>query len=245
MYYLSTIEDYRNEILLKLTGDGFIECELDNDKIDAIINSALRELQRYITSTNLVTIPYKKCINLSDPKDTAGVELKVNTVVMIYRTSELSSGSSSMDPMEVAQWQLLSGMGNMMYFQDAVYNYGAWTTLQQIRNTTSTDLAFRYDKNTDKLYINISTGTPDKITIEYIPIFESVEEIKSEYWKDMLLRLSVAITKVTLGRIRSRYTQSNALWNGDGETMLAEGKEELTSLRDMLLQNSELVYPID
>lgn len=133
----------------------------------------------------------------------------------------------------------------MTNFQDAVYNYGAWSTLQQIRNTTSTDLSFRYDKNTDRLYINTSTGTPDRITIEYIPIFESVEEIKSEYWKDMLLRLSVALTKVTLGRIRSRYTQSNALWQGDGETMLSEGKEELTALREMLLQNSELVYPID
>lgn len=103
MYYLSSIEDYRKEILLKLTGDGFIDCELTDDKIDDIINSALRELQRYITSTNLVTIPFKNCIDLSNKEDTGGVQLKVNTVVMLYRTSELGGSSSSMDPMQVAQ----------------------------------------------------------------------------------------------------------------------------------------------
>ena len=61
----------------------------------------------------------------------------------------------------------------------------------------------------------------------------------------MLMRLAVALTKVTVGRIRSRYTQSNALWQGDGDTILSEGKEELNNLREMLLQNSELTYPID
>jgi hypothetical protein len=168
---------------------------------------------------------------------------------MVYRTEDLAGTTTddggTSDPMQVAQWQLLSGMGNIMYFQDAVYNYGAWTTLQQMRNTTSTDLSFRFDKDSSKLYINVSNGTPGKITLEYIPIIHSVEEIKSPYWIDMLMRLTVALTKVTVGRIRTRYTQSNALWQGDGDTILSEGREELNNLREMLLQNSELTYPID
>ena len=61
----------------------------------------------------------------------------------------------------------------------------------------------------------------------------------------MLMRLSIALTKVTLGRIRTRYTQANALWTQDGDTILAEGRDELNSLREMLLANSELTYPID
>ena len=168
---------------------------------------------------------------------------------MVYRTDELSgavsSTESTSDPMQVAQWQLVSGLGNLMYFQDAVYNYGAWNTLQQIKNTTSTDLAFRFDKDSNKLYINVSNGTPADITIESIPIIHNVDEIKSPYWIDVLFRLSIALTKVTVGRVRTRYTQSNALWQGDGDTILQEGREELSNLRDMLLQNSELTYPID
>lgn len=242
------IDDFRDEIRLKLTGD-ILESELDDDTLNKIIKSALRELQRYINHSRLITIPYKSCIDLSNPEDTNNVSIDVNSVVMVYRTEDLAGtttgdGTTS-DPMQVAQWQLLSGMGNIMYFQDAVYNYGAWTTLQQMRNTTSTDLAFRFDKDSNKLYINVPNGTPANITIEYIPVIHDVDEIKSTYWIDMLMRLAIALTKVTVGRIRTRYTQSNALWQGDGDTILAEGKEELNNLREMLLQNSELTYPID
>lgn len=244
---MTSLQDVRDEIKLKLTGD-LLEFELTDDTLDKVINSAIRELQRYITTTRLITIPFKQCIDLSDPDYTNGEKLNVNYVVMIYRKDELggdTTSSSSYDPMQVAQWQMLSGMGNLKYFQDAVYNYSSWTTLQQIRNTTSTDLAFKFDKVTKKLYINTSTGTPDYITIEYIPVIESVDEIQSEYWEDILVRLSLALTKVTVGRIRSRYTQSNALWQGDGETILQEGQEELKELRQALLDNSELYFPID
>ena len=244
------LSDYRDEIKLKLTGD-LLETELDDNTIDRVIKSSLRELQRYISSSNLITIPYKQCIDLSNPEDTRGQQIKVNSVISVYRTEDLSgnsttTGQASMtDPMQVAQWQLLSGMGNLNYFQDAVYNYSAWTTLEQIRNTTSTDLAFKFDKSTNKLYINVSEGTPSNITIEYIPIFQDVSEVTSDYWIDILMRLSLAQTKVTLGRIRTRYVQSNALWSQDGATILQEGKEELDNIRQMLLDNSELTYPID
>lgn len=246
---MTSLEEIREEIKLKLTGD-LLEIELEDDTINNVIMSALRELQRYITVTKLITIPYKRCIDLSDPDDTNGEIIKVNYVVMIYRTNDIGTvstvaDSSSYDPMQVAQWQMLSGMGNLKYFQDAVYNYASWTTLQQIRNTTSTDLAFKFDKSTKKLYINTSTGTPDYITIEYIPHIQTVEEIKNEYWEDVLVRLSLALTKVTVGRIRSRYTQSNALWQGDGEMILQEGQEELKELREQMLENSELYYPLD
>lgn len=242
------LSDYRDEIKLKLTGD-LLETELDDNTIDRIIKSSLRELQRYITSSNLITIPYNSCIDLSQVKDKDGKNLNVNSVIMVYRTEDLSGGGSSAgsmsDPMQVAQWQLLSGMGNLNYFQDAVYNYSAWSTLEQIRNTTSTDLAFKFDKSTNKLYINVSEGTPSMITIEYIPVFDDVKEVTSDYWIDILMRLSLAQTKVALGRIRTRYVQSNALWSQDGDTILQEGKEELDNIRQMLLDNTELTYPID
>ena len=241
------LADYREEIQLKLTGD-LLESELDDNTINKIIKSAVRELQRYYTSTNLITIPYKNCIDLSDPEMTNDEQLFVNSVVMVYRTEDLSGGNTSVgfsDPMQVAQWQIVSGMGNLQNFQDAVYNYASWTTIGQIRNTVSTDLSFKFDKSTNKLYINVSAGIPQNITIEYIPIIRDVSEITSEYWKDMLMRLAIALTKVTVGRIRTRYTQSNALWTQDGDTILAEGREELNALREMLLANSELTYPID
>ena len=128
---------------------------------------------------------------------------------------------------------------------DYALNYAAWSTSLQVRNTLSTDLAFRYDKVTNKLYINVSSGVPTYITIEYVPRFDSVDQITTDYWIDILLRLSTALTKIAVGRVRTRYTQSNALWTQDGETILTEGKEELNAIREHLLANTQLTYGID
>ena len=231
---------YREEIKLKLTG-GILELELSDETIDQILNSALREIQRYITTTKLITIPFERCIDMSD--------YKANSVVHVYRTegyiSSDAGSSATIDPLQVQQWQMLSGSGNLYNFQDYVSNYLSWNTLLQIRNTTSTDIAFRYDKTDELLYINIATGFPTQITVEYIPRYDDVSEITSDYWIDVLVRLSIALAKVTVGRIRSKYRQSNALWTLDGDQILSEGTQELSQLREQLEKDTQLVYPID
>ena len=78
-----------------------------------------------------------------------------------------------------------------------------------------------------------------------MPIFKSVEQIKSDYWLDVIQRLALARTKVILGRIRTRYKANSSLWEQDGETMLAEGQEELKDLQEKLRINSQIIYPID
>ena len=228
-----------DEIRFKLTG-GVLELELDDSALGKVTDSALRELQRYIATQKFITVDYKRCIDLKP--------YKVNSVTNVYRIrgylAQSEDGTVPMDPMYAQQWQLLSGSGLMYGMQDFVYDYGAWNTLLQIRNTTSTDLAFIYDKSEEKLYINVAMDIPNKITIQYTPRFDSVEEITSDYWIDMLVKLSVAITKVTIGRIRTRYTQSNALWAND-TGILEEGLNELKELREHLVNNSQLVYPVD
>ena len=234
------MQAYVDEVRLRLTG-GVLQLEIDDATIMKIINSAFREVQRYIDTTVLETVPFSPCIDLN-PR-------KINAVTRIYRTegfaTESTEQQSMQDPMLVQQWQLLSGNGNVLSMSDYALNYASWNTSLQIRNTLSTDLAYRYDRQSNKLYINTSSGFPTYITIEYIPRYESVDQIISDYWIDILTRLSVALTKVTLGRIRSRYTQSGALWTQDGEQLLSEGNEELNSIREHLVTNTQLVYPID
>lgn len=240
---------YIDEIKFRLTGN-LLETELDTKAFDTIINVSLREIQRYISSTKIATIPFSRCIDLSTMNDEDGREIKINSVSRIYRADgyvgDTSTPTSGMvDPMYAAQWQLLGGTSNMRNFQDYMYNYGAWNTLLQLRNTTSTDLAYRYDKSSNKLYINVASNLPTRITIEYVPRYDDVSEIVSDYWIDMLVRLCVANAKVIVGRIRSRYSQSNALWAQDGDTILNEGNSELAEIRDHLVTNTQLVYGID
>ena len=239
-----TKNDIVEEIRLELTGQ-VLEMELDDSTLDLTINKALRELQRYWDETTLVTIPYASCINY------AGTPLEESSsIVRIYRTvgvgnSEDAGNSVTMDPMYAQQWMVFSNAGTMYNLQDYVMNYAAWNTLSQVRNTISTDLAFREDKHACKLYINNNISSPGNITVEYIPKLRRVEDIKSDYWKDVLVRMSLDLVKIQIGRIRTKFTQSNALWTLDGDKLLEEGNTDLKELREILRANSNMVYPID
>ena len=165
------IQAYRDEILLKLTG-YVLESEIvgtdtagnkDYSTLDRIINSAFREIRRYYCSTRLATIPFSSCIDLS--------EVGVSSVSAVYRSKGYMSNNPQAttmqaDPVYMAQWQILGGNGNLDNLNGWVLNYGAWNTMLQMRNTVSTDLTFRFDEYTKKLYINIAMDRPSYITIE-------------------------------------------------------------------------------
>ena len=91
----------------------------------------------------------------------------------------------------------------------------------------------------------IINSTSTSIVIEYVPIFENVEDVKSDYWIDIIQRLALALTKRGLGRIRNYAKQSNALYTIDGDTLLEEGNRELDNLEEILRNNSNLFYPVD
>ena len=232
----------KDEIVLKLTGD-VTSLELSDSSLTKIVNSAMREIQRYIDTIKFITIPYSRCIDMKP--------YKVNAVVKVMRTvgyldnNALNDESMTMDPLYASQWQLLTGTGNVANMESYVYNLASWNTLMQIRNTTSTDLAHIYSKTDEKLYINVSTNIPNEITIMYIPRFDDVSQITSDFWIDVLIRMSVAIAKTTVGRVRSKFKQSNALWTLDGDALIEEGNTELTNLRQELKDSTQLSYLYD
>ena len=233
-----------DEVKLELTG-YVLELELEDATIGLNIDRSLRELQRYWDETTFVTIPYASCI------DYKGTPLEdSSSVVRIYRTvgignSEDAGNSLTMDPLYAQQWMVFSNAGTMYNLQDYVMNYASWNTLTQIRNTMSTDLSFTEDKHACKLYINNNISSPGDITVAYIPKLKDVEDIKSDYWVDILIRMTLDFTKIQIGRIRTKFTQSNALWSLDGDKLLEEGTTDLKELREILRSNSNLIYGID
>lgn len=252
-----TLQEYTDNIKLKLTG-GVLHLEISDDVIAKIIESSLREIQRYIDTTKVITIPFAKCIDLGTYKDAEGNEQDFNcsSVVKVYRTKAFlasendisESSSADLDPFQTQMWRVFSNNGNMYNLQEYILNYMSYNTLNQMRSYSSTDLTFKEvnnKKDGHKLYINVMYNNPTAITIEYIPKLITVDDVVSDYWIDILERLALAQVKVLLGRIRTRYTQSSALFTQDGETMLSEGNEELKELREVLRTNSQLFYPID
>ena len=242
-------EEIIEEIRLTLTG-GIIDLGLDDKTLKQVINKALRELNGYCDETKLITVPFSKCIDLSG--------FNVRYVSNVYRTDAVGSGTSGqtsssyinssngisdVDPM-MANWYIYSNGYSMYNLNDWVLNYSAYNVLNQIENTISTDLAFTYEDENNKLYVN-TVDSPSYITIRYVPMFKDPSELKEDYWIDILLQLSIAYTKIILGRIRSRYNLNNGLWSGDGATLLEEGNEELTRLQEILRANRKVTLPKD
>jgi hypothetical protein len=236
------LEDILDEIKLELTG-YLLDMEITDETLVSVVHKALRELTRYWDESRMISVPYASCIDLAGEF----FDEKVSSIVKVYRTEGMgdSQGISVVnDPVQMAQFAIFSNGGTMYNLQDYVMNYASWMTMYQMKNTMSTDMSFKEDRHNKKLYIN-NYNAPSMVTIEYIPKLTSVEDIQSDYWIDILVKYCVALTKVVLGRIRTRFTQSNALWTQDGEKILEEGNTELKELREILRVNSNMVYIID
>lgn len=240
-----TMQDVLDEIKLELTGN-VLETEIDESTLEMVVKKALREITRYWDETSLITVPFASCIDLTkSPLD----EESSNAIVGVYRanvSSDATTASYGMqDPAYAQQWMIFSNAGTTYTLTEYMLDYAAWSTVQSLRNTMSTELSFKEDRHNNKLYINNAMYAPQMVTIEYIPKLTSVEQIKDEYWCDLLIQFSVALTKIILGRIRTRYTQSNALWTQDGEKLLQEGTDSLKELRDRLRENDNLLVARD
>ena len=236
------LENVLDEIKLELTG-LILDMEITDETLVSVVKKALRELTRYWDESRLITIPFASCIDLEGKF----FDEQVSSIVKVYRTEGMGdSGNLSVinDPVQMAQFAIFSNGGTMYNLNDYVMNYASWMTMYQIKNTMSTDLSFKEDRHNKKLYIN-NYNTPSMITIEYIPKLNSIEDIQSDYWIDILVKYCIALTKIVLGRIRTRFSQTNALWTQDGEKILEEGNTELKELRETLRVNSNMVYIID
>lgn len=228
------LQEYIDFIKLELTG-GIIDLEIPDENIGKIINNALKEIQRYIDYTKLVTIPFSSCMDIS--------ELNCYAVINVYRPTSANTNSEMVYDSFYNQLNTFSGFN--YGYNDYLTDYITYSTFKQIRNTISTDLVFKEDRENKKLYVTYNTNKPATIVIEYIPIFNDVSEIKEEFWIDVLKRMSLAMVKVALGRVRTRFKQSNALYNDDGDTILEEGKSELATIREKLVQNHNILTPTD
>ena len=237
------LDDVLSEIKLELTG-YILDMEITDETLVSVVKKALRELERFWDETTMITVPFASCINLEGDF----FKEQVSSIVKIYRTEGVGDSSDGLsvvnDPIQMAQFAIFSNGGTMYNLNDYVMNYASWMTMYKIKNTMSTDLSFREDRHNKKLYIN-NQNAPRLVTIEYIPKLTSVEDIRSDYWIDILIKYCVALTKVVLGRIRTRFAQSNALWTQDGDKILEEGNTELKELRELLRLNSNMIYLID
>lgn len=229
-----TLAEYTDEILFTL-GGSVLDIEIEKD-IPRCVNRAFREVKPYVTTPAYMTIPFGARANgiggTVDLKDK-----NVYSVVNVMRPD--SYNSMSMNTLDVFGLNLTySAITNMDAYADRMLR------LQQI-NTISTDLDFIWDAHNKQLSVTMNPPFTNMITIQYIPDYKDVEEITEVFWMDIILRLATAYAKQVLGRIRSKYTLNSSAYSLDGEAMLSEANTEIQEIRQFLLSNQDLAFPID
>ena len=113
--------------------------------------------------------------------------------------------------------------------------------INTIRGGTS-DVDFWQDG--DELYLDIS-GIGGDVTIEYIPDYQDVSEISEPFWINFILNMTMALTKMALGRARSKYNISGLPYELDGDTLISEGQAELDAMNEQLRELNDTWYVLD
>ena len=205
-------------------GGQVLDLELTPEQIKQIVEQAFEEIIHYMTDTYTVTVPYANCIDLS--------KYNIDSVESVWRASDsiLSGLPFQMPAMDLMN---VTGMYNMEDYMNALQ-------IKRNLNILSTDMEFYWDKPNRKLYVTANPNIPSYVTINFKPEYYSVEDIRESHWETQLKKLALGMTKIVLGRIRSKYTSNSAKFQLDGNTLLAEGTAEVQAVRQFLDDNKDI-----
>lgn len=223
-----SLEEYARYVCRQL-GSDIVTIEIEG-QVQEIVTDAFNELKHYITDVDTMTLPFSNKIDLSGKK--------VSNVVYIMRGRNTNGPGGFQDVMYIYSRQ--SALNTY-----TLTDYARSLMANQNKAALATDLDFHYDKREEMLYVYANQALPTTITIVYTPDYESVEDIIEPFWQNLLKRLSLAMTKEVLGRIRGKYTLNSATYNLDADKLLAEAQAELAEIRAYLNDNSDMLLPID
>lgn len=205
-------------------GAQVLELELKPEDIKLIVEQAFEEVVHYMTDIYSVTVPYAQCIDLS--------KYNIDSVESVWRASDsILSGIPYMIP--AMNYSNVTGLFDISTYANA---------LQTKRNLSllSTDMDFVWDKPNNKLFVTANPNIPAYVTVNFKPEYFSVEDIREQHWETQVRKLALGMTKVVLGRIRSKYTSNSAKFQLDGQTLLAEGNAEIQAVRQFLDENKDV-----
>ena len=205
-------------------GAPVVEVELTPQHIELIIEQAFDEIIHYMTDLYSVTVQYAQCIDLS--------KYNIDSVESVVRANDaIMTGLTFVYP--YMGLNNITGAYNLEGYADA---------LQSARNMNiiSTDMDFRWDKPNRKLYVVANPNVPYYVTVIFKPEYYTVEDIREQYWETQLRRLALGMSKVVLGRIRSKYKSNTTKFQLDGDTLLTEGAAEIDAVRQRLDGNKDI-----
>lgn len=103
------------------------------------------------------------------------------------------------------------------------------------------DMTFLWDEPTRELFITRRVGRNEKVIMEVTMERSEQELLLDRYCKQFLQNWALAECKEQLGMIRSKYSSGTPGANGsitlNGEMLISEARQDMTELREQLLNN--------
>ena len=157
-------------------------------------------------------------------------------VIDVYSFDE-SSNSSHQNLFTIEQ-----SLAQQTYFSYAMGNYGfdliSWYTMKQWMETRSKMLALQRTFKFDERRQHLVLFPEPKANERFYGVFgayleQSIGDLMKEPW---VFQYALALTKITIGRIRSKFTGTQLFGGGTLDTsLLQEGLSEKKELEQMLL----------
>ena len=215
------MEDYVAAVKIPFGGD-IIETELDGS-YEKIIEEALRQAKVYMKESRIKTYNWAPVIDTTEDR--------VLRVQRIFRgtTHDLSlAGANVNDPTGFDIWlgSALIGQGTL---GSGIYafaqQFDRLSQYQKMYNSLGSDIDYKFNYAEKKLF-PISNRPPSAFTILYVLDYDNIEQVESPEWQNMIIRLAVALGKMTLGKIRGSWSQTSALYTTNAAEYVSEGNAE-------------------
>lgn len=220
---------YIDRIKTMLGGD-VLKIEIPDETIYKCIQIALETIEPYIPDTRYITLPFSRCIDMSQYKieEVLRVVPGQNLVTAYGIGDEFNFGwnINAMGGTTLAAW-----MNSDTYVLRQVFTTAARSTLPD------QNISFEYDRTTHKLYLTPGTTLSD-ITIECIPEVFSIDDLQDKASVKWVYLYALALTKEIVGRIRSKAKSQNVPIQLDGDTLLQEAAQEKQKLEQALVDDA-------
>lgn len=233
------------KLMLGAVGDNEDSLEYMNDVLTEFIKTAFVEIEPYINVRERRTIQWNEQ-SASGCIDFKGLNIRAKSVTVVRRGSEQGYlNESYMDTTGTWYYGFMLPIFGGRFSAD----FDPWAMqaiMQKSMNEISGDKHFLFDYDRQLLFVNFNQKYPSSITIDYIPEYQTAEQITDSYWQNILQQYALALVKISLSHYRGKYqTVDGSPFTLNYTKLETEGKEEKDKIWNELMESNLLNYRFD
>lgn len=215
-----------------------------NDTLTEFVKTAFTEIEPYINVRERKTIPWSN--NANGVIDFKTLDIRAKSVIIVRRGSDQGYLNNSFTN-STGTWYYGYTMPLFGGRFDASFDPWAMQALMLKNvNEISGDKQFLFDYDRQLLFINFNQQYPSSVTIDYIPEYQTAEQLTDSYWQNILQQYSLALVKISLSHYRGKYRSVEGMpFTLNYEKLETEGKAEREQIWNDLVESNLLNYRFD